>query len=395
MGVGAVPAAWRETMIQSQIFTLFVFFCVISNAALAEYKVGDMVVVVHDAKMKVGDKVIEEIPRGVGVKVQAVKGDWLWVSSEAVGWVNQRDVATPTRAIEIFTDEIKKDHGDSDAYVRRGLAWFDKQEADIAISDLNQAIRLDPRNASAYSSRAICWWSKREVDKAIADCTDAIRLDPQEPMYLANRGILWNMKGEHQKAIADADAALRVAPKFVTAHLVRGNALVREHQNAKARAEFDEALRINSHDATAYALRARTLAEDGEYSRAVQDFDRAVALDPKDKNVCNEFARFYATCPDAGFRNGPKAVEYARRACELSDWKWASSISVLAAAYAEQGNYEQAVAWQEKATAMVEGKRRDDFEARLALFKAHKPFRQERPKVSRTGRKEISRNAVN
>ncbi len=76
------------------------------------------------------------------------------------------------------------------------------------------------------------------------------------------------------------------------------------------------------------------------------------------------------------------------QACELSGWRWASSISVLAAAYAEQGDFDQAVEWQEKATDMVSGKRRNDFRARLNLYKAHKPLREAQQNVSRAGRYE-------
>ena len=353
-----------------------------SPEGLPEHNIGDIVVVVHDTKIKVGDKVVQEVPRGVGLKVQAVQGNWLWVSNQGAGWVSHRDVATPTRAIEIFTEQIKKDPHDADAYICRGLAWFDKQEIDIAITDLNEAIRLDPTHPSAYSSRAICWWAKREVDKAIADCTDAVRLDPQEPMYLTNRGIFWNMKGEHEKAIADADAALHLSPEFIKAHIVRGNALIRKREYAKALAEFDAAIKINPREAAAYGFRARVLAGNGDYDGAVHDFDQALALDPKEKNVYNEIARFYATCPDEERRDGRKAVEFARRACEMSGWRWASSISVLAAAYAEDGDFEQAVEWQEKATDMVVGKRHDEFRARLKLFKAKKPLREQPQNVS-------------
>lgn len=382
-------------MIFSRIVPLLLITGWMCSPVFAEYQTGETIVIVRDTKIRVGGKVVQQVSKGVGLKVQAVQGDWLWVSNQAAGWINQHDVATPTQAIEIFTQQIKKNPHDPDAYICRGLAWFDKQEVDIAIADLNEAIRLDPTHPSAYSSRAICWWAQRDVDKAIADCTDAIRLDPQEVMYLANRGIFWNMKGEHEKALADAEAALHLNPRFVTAHIVRGNALVRQYDYAKAVAEFDEALRINPREAAAYGLRARVLAGNGDYDRASHDFDQALSLDPKDKNVCNEIARFYATCPDDEHRNGPKAVEYARRACELSSWRWASSISVLAAAYAEQGDFEQAIEWQDKATDMVTGKRRDEFRVRLRLYKSHKPLREEPRNVSGDRRKPGPENPVN
>ena len=365
-----------------RIFPLFIIVCAIGRSAIAEYQVGDTVVVIHDTQIKVGDKVVHEVPRGVGLKVQGVKGDWLWVSNSATGWIRKQDVATPDKAIDVFTEEIKKKPHDADAFIARGLAWFDKNEFDIAIGDLNEAIRLDPKHSSAYSSRSICWWAKREVDKAIADCSEAIRLDPKQPMYYANRGILWNMKGEYDEAIADADKAIQLAPHSALPHIVRGNAFIRKHDDAQALIELNEAVRINPREATAYGLRGRVLAAIGEYDRAAEDFEKALSLNPRDKDSCNEIARFYATCPDDEYRDGKKAVQYAQQACDLSGWHSASSISVLAAAYAEQGDFDKAVEWQEKATEMVPVKRRSDYRARLALYKAHKPYREHPRNVS-------------
>ena len=99
-----------------RILPLIVIFAALCSPAFAEYQVGDTVVVIHDTKIKVRDKVVQEVPRGVGLKVQAIHGDWLWVSNQAAGWISQRDVATPNQAIEEFTAQIKKNPHDADAF---------------------------------------------------------------------------------------------------------------------------------------------------------------------------------------------------------------------------------------------------------------------------------------
>jgi tetratricopeptide (TPR) repeat protein len=86
---------------------------------------------------------------------------------------------------------------------------------------------------------------------------------------------------------------------------------------------------------------------------------------------------FYATCFDARFQDGTKAVEDATQACELTGWKNALEIQVLAACYAETGNFDKAVEWQTKARNMVSEKDKADYQARLNLFEAHKPYREE------------------
>src|SRR5579872_3398101 len=257
----------------SRIIVLLPIVGCVCSHAFAEYKTGDTVVVVRDTKIRVGDKVMQEVSRGVGLKVQAIDGDWLWVSNQAAGWIKNHDVASPTDAIEIFTEQIRKTPHDAEVYICRGLAWFDKNELDIAIADFNEALRLDPKQASAYNSRSLCWWAKREVDKAIGD----------------------------------ADAAIHLAPDFVSPHIVRGNALTTKHEYPHALQEFNEALKINPREATAYGLRGRVFASTGDYERAMDDFRKALAINPSDKDACNELARFYATCPVDELRDGRKA----------------------------------------------------------------------------------------
>ena len=48
----------------------------------------------------------------------------------------------------------------------------------------------------------------------------------------------------------------------------------------------------------------------------------------------------------------------------------------LAAAYAEMGDFKQAVNWQEKAIAACMKKDKAEFESRLQLYKEGKPYRE-------------------
>jgi len=87
-----------------------------------------------------------------------------------------------------------------------------------------------------------------------------------------------------------------------------------------------------------------------------------------------------ATCPVAAVRNGDEALELAKRANQRCDGKRPDVLDTLAAAYAELGWFPEATAAEGKAVELAAQQHAqslaDALRARLAGYKAGKPFRQ-------------------
>ncbi len=129
-------------------------------------------------------------------------------------------------------------------------------------------------------------------------------------------------------------------------------------------------------DARTYARRGNQLSSEGETQKALSDFEQAIQMQPDLVLALNGAAWILATDADAKIRDGKKAVEYATRACEVTNWQDPDYFDTLAAAYAEAGQFENAVKWQTKAVAAVPEEQRDDFQSRLDLYQSDKPFRE-------------------
>jgi tetratricopeptide (TPR) repeat protein len=96
----------------------------------------------------------------------------------------------------------------------------------------------------------------------------------------------------------------------------------------------------------------------------------------KPERALNSLAWLRATCPEAEIRNGKEAVELALKACELSEWKDWAIIDTLAAAYAEQGDFDRAIKYQKQVLQIRKfASDYDKIRQHLALYEQHTPYR--------------------
>jgi tetratricopeptide (TPR) repeat protein len=155
----------------------------------------------------------------------------------------------------------------------------------------------------------------RDYEKAIADCTEAIRIDHDDALAYDFRGSAWCLKHEYEKAIADYNQAIQLRPR---------------------RALF-------------YKSRALAWSKMLEYGKAIADYNEAVRVDPDYADGYNARARIWATCPEAKYRDGKKAVASATKACELTKWTNADYLDTLAFAHGQAGDHAAETKWHIKA----------------------------------------------
>ena len=312
-------------------------------------------------------------------------------------------------------DLLKINPQDAKAYYNRSRAYYSKNDLDKCLADVNEAIRLDPHYADAYNTRGIIFEEQGEGAKAIADFTEAIRLAPKYPAAYDNRAQAFIDTGEFDKAIADASQAILLQPGYSMAYLHRAMgyygkkdmdeamkdskaAIAADPKNAfaydglatvygqkgdykNAILQLNEAIWQNGKVPNFYHDRGWAKNKAGDYAGALEDYTRLVELLPaSDAHGLNSLAWQLATCPDPTMRDGKKAVDYAQKACEASQWKEANDVDTLAAAYAESGDFDKAVKYEEWYLALpgAEAKDLPDAKARLELYQAHKAYHEEK-----------------
>lgn len=273
------------------------------------------------------------------------QGDWTWIHSPEgkEGWVRNREVVPLEQAVDFFTQKIAAEPAKAFWYQSRANARQELGDFDAALADLTEAIGHQPNNHDLLNNRAVIYESQKEYELAMADYNAALKLDPNDPVYWANAAAVRLKMKDFAKAIANCDRAIAFDPSFPVP----------------------------------YRIRARALAFQGEVERAIDDYTRAARLDPTDPSAYASPAWTRATCPVERCRDGEKAIELARYACALSQWKDAWCLDVLGAAYAESGDFENATKYAQQALDRATEADRREIKQRLELYAANKPYRDE------------------
>ena len=183
-------------------------------------------------------------------------------------------------AIADYDIAIRLNPDDADTYYNRGIAKDDLGQHFAAIADYDIAIRLKPDDATAYNNRGIAKSKLKQYLAAIADFDIAIRLNPDYAGAYNNRGIAKSDLGQHFAAIADYDIAIRLNPDHATAYYNRGNVKRKLKQYFAAITDYDIAIRLNPDDADTYYNRGNAKRKLKQYFAAIADYDIAIRLNP-------------------------------------------------------------------------------------------------------------------
>ena len=113
-------------------------------------------------------------------------------------------------------------------------------------------------------------------------------------------------------------------------------------------------------------------------SQAIKHWTEAVALKPDWAEVYNNLAWVLAANEDAKLRDPEEAVQFAKKACELTNYKQPQMLDTLSVAYAAAGRFPQAIETAEKAInlAQTTGKNElaEKIQKRLQLYQHGQPY---------------------
>jgi tetratricopeptide (TPR) repeat protein len=320
----------------------------------------------------------------------------VWHDSESV-WRNALAVTTAN-----YTAHVQL----CDALLRKG-------RIDEAIAEAEIGLQIQPNSAEGHSNLAIALSKKGDMEKALLHFERAVKLKPNRPKLHYNIAAVLAEKGRLDEAISHYEQELQIQPEFAEAHNNLGTALLRKGRLDDALLHFEQAITANPQLAKVYYNAATVLVQKGRSREAVDflqktlqldpgnsearvelgvawsqvgrmdlaisDWEKTLESEPDNLNAAYDLAWVYATFPDDAIRDGGKAVRWAEHALQLSGDKDPRIYRLLAAAYAENHQFDKAIETAQRGSelAVKQGNyaAANELESNIDLYRRNIPLR--------------------
>jgi tetratricopeptide (TPR) repeat protein len=322
-----------------------------------------------------------------------VLGITAWVVLCSCALAAARQIGYWENSETLFRHAIAVDPDNPIAHANYAAYLCDNLKLEPAAVECTNTLRLLPIDAMAHHTLGKIRFLQANYDAAIPELYASLRLDPQDYLPHLLLGRIALMRHEHEEAASQASIVLARDSINPEAHCILGEALGGEGRLDEACAQLNEALRQAPQYLEAHLQLAIFLAEQGKADEAVAHYRIANKVPPAapESTVLNNLAWTLATSPSPEFRNGLGAVKLAARACELDHNQQPMFIGTLAAACAEAGRFDEAVAAAQqahdlaleraaKAQKPADVKAANDVAARnlelLAIYKSRQPYHE-------------------
>ncbi len=291
-----------------------------------------------------------------------------------------------------------------EGHVKLASALFQQGNPDAAFAQFKEAIRLNPLLMDAYSLWGHALVSQGKPEEAVRLYLEALQRKPDSGLLhydlaLALQDMQNNLEsarrlavavGKSEQANANSGEARRLAadalqhytkasrlgvnsPAFWCGY---GALLNQQARFADAEACLTRALAQDPSLARAHSELALAQHRQGKYADAIAHYEKVLTLTPDDPATLDGLALLYATATNSEVLSPKMAVQLATRACDATSSQNARFMDTLARSYAADGDFLQAISWEDKALRRA-GQLSDhdlesELQARYALFLAHK-----------------------
>jgi len=250
-----------------------------------------------------------------------------------------------------------------------------------AADNFREVLRIDPVNSTALVELGRMFAQQGKANEAMPYIRKAVQLQPNNAGLRVTLGQFLITVGQDAEAAKHLLAAVRLAPTHGFAYYVLGGLQAKSGDTTAARENLEKAVQYAPALPQAYLGLSSLAQQEKDHDSAQRYLREGLKHAPEAPELLNGLAWTLATHHDASRRNGEEAIGLAEKACKITQHAHPGLLDTLAAAYAEGGRFEEAIKTEQDAIKLATDTGQDPsierFKARLALYEAGKPYRDE------------------
>jgi Flp pilus assembly protein TadD len=204
------------------------------------------------------------------------------------------------------------------------------------------AIAATGQNDVAESGLADAMIARGQFDEAISHAREAVRIRPDSADAHNNLGVAFSRKGRMAEARDQLERVVGLNPERPKVHYNLATVFLHSGQVEKAIEHFEKELQVQPGFAEARNNLGIAFTQKGDLREAIVQWRQTLQLEPNNLDAQCNIAWILATSPDDSIRDGREAIELARRAVRLSNERNPRILRLLAASYAEAGQFPEA-----------------------------------------------------
>jgi len=209
--------------------------------------------------------------------------------------------------------------------------------------------------------------------------THALAVTSNNDVAENNLGIVFLRKGKLDDAISLLQAAVDLRPENSPAHENLAKALLQKGQVADALVHYRKLLELQPDNIEVHNIVGTVLIQQGQAREAVEEWQKVLAIRPDNGNAMSNLAWVFAASPDDSLRDGPQAVQLAEQALRISGGRIPIIFRTLAAAYAENGQFSEAIETARRGSDLANSQGNSglatELQGSIALYQAGRPLR--------------------
>jgi tetratricopeptide (TPR) repeat protein len=282
------------------------------------------------------------------------------------------------KAMDYLHRVLKAKPNNFQANYTMALVLVDLKQYDQAAQYLLIALKNTQNSADIYYKMGVIQNTQNKNKEAIASYEQAITLNPKHFLAFNDLGALKYQQGLYEEAVGYFRRCLEINPNYAQAYCNLALVLQKQNKFEEAVLYNRKALEIEPENPETWLNLALTQEDMGQFQSASDSYHKVLQFDPNSIGAMNNLAWILAVNPDTQIQKPSEAISLAQRACSLTSFKNADILDTLAAAYASDRQFKQAIETAQKAmdlaNAAGQKEKAGEISRRLQYYQAGKPY---------------------